>query len=107
MFVTTPEVKADKATVKVEVTVENESDQEQQGVVEVDGQQKDILVKAGESMKVDFSLTIQNPHLWSPDDPYLYTTNVKLTGKKTVQHGKAQLSTLNTQCSTKYGIRTF
>ena len=107
VFVTTPEVKADKATVKVEVTVANESDQEQQGVVEVDGQQKDILVKAGELTKVDFSFSVPNPRLWSPDAPYLYTTNVKLTGKKTIQHGKAQFSTLNSQRSTKYGIRTF
>ena len=107
VFVTTPEVKADKATVKVEVTVTNESDQEQQGVVEVDGQQKDIRVKAGECAKVDFSFSVPNPRLWSPDDPFLYSTKVKLTGKKAVQQGKAQPSTLHTQLSTKYGIRSF
>ena len=107
VFVTTPEVSAGKATVKVEVTVENESGQEQQGVVEVDGQQKDILLKAGERTKVDFSQTIQNPHLWSPDDPYLYTTHVKLMGKQAIQHGKAQRSTPYAQLATKYGIRSF
>ena len=107
VFVTTPDVKADKATVKVEVTVTNESDQEQQGVVEVDGQQKDIRVKAGECAKVDFSFSVPNPRLWSPDDPFLYSTKVKLTGKKAVQQGKAQPSTLHTQLSTKYGIRSF
>ena len=107
VFVTTPDVKADKATVKVEVTVTNESDQEQQGVVEVDGQQRDIRVKAGECAKVDFSFSVPNPRLWSPDDPFLYSTKVKLTGKKAVQQGKAQPSTLHTQLSTKYGIRSF
>jgi beta-galactosidase len=35
VFVTTPEVSADNATVKVEVTVQNESGNDQQGTVEV------------------------------------------------------------------------
>ena len=94
VFVTTPKIEANKATVNVEVTVQNEGNSEQQSIVEVDGQQKTVLLKAGESKKVDFSYTISNPHLWSPDDPYLYTANVKL-------------STLNSQLSTKYGIRSF
>ena len=94
VFVTTPKIEANKATVNVEVTVQNEGNSEQQSIVEVEGQQKTVLLKAGESKKVDFSYTISNPHLWSPDDPYLYTANVKL-------------STLCSQLSTKYGIRSF
>ena len=94
VFVTTPKIEANKATVNVEVTVQNEGNSEQQSIVEVEGQQKTVLLKAGESKKVDFSYTISNPHIWSPDDPYLYTANVKL-------------STLNSQLSTKYGIRSF
>ena len=94
VFVTTPKIEANKATVNVEVTVQNEGNSEQQSIVEVEGQQKTVLLKAGESKKVDFSYTISNPHLWSPDDPYLYTANVKL-------------STLSSQLSTKYGIRSF
>ena len=94
VFVTTPKIEANKAIVNVEVTVQNEGNSEQQSIVEVEGQQKTVLLKAGESKKVDFSYTISNPHLWSPDDPYLYTANVKL-------------STLNSQLSTKYGIRSF
>ena len=94
VFVTTPKIEANKATVNVEVTVQNEDNSEQQSIVEVEGQQKTVLLKAGESKKVDFSYTISNPHLWSPDDPYLYTANVKL-------------STLSSQLSTKYGIRSF
>jgi beta-galactosidase len=94
VFVTTPKIEANKAIVNVEVTVQNEGNSEQQSIVEVEGLQKTVLLKAGESKKVDFSYTISNPHLWSPDDPYLYTANVKL-------------STLNTQISTKYGIRSF
>ena len=94
VFVTTPKIEANKATVNVEVTVQNEGNSEQQSIVEVEGQQRTVLLKAGESKKVDFSYTISNPHLWSPDDPYLYTANVKL-------------STLSSQLSTKYGIRSF
>ena len=94
VFVTTPKIEANKATVNVEVAVQNEGNSEQQSIVEVEGQQKTVLLKAGESKKVDFSYTISNPHIWSPDDPYLYTANVKL-------------STLNSQLSTKYGIRSF
>ena len=94
VFVTTPKIEANKATINVEVTVQNEGNSEQQSIVEVEGQQKTVLLKAGESKKVDFSYTISNPHLWSPDDPYLYTANVKL-------------STLSSQLSTKYGIRSF
>ena len=94
VFVTTPKIEANKATVNVEVTVQNEGNSEQQSIVEVEGQQKTVLLKAGKSKKVDFSYTISNPHLWSPDDPYLYTANVKL-------------STLSSQLSTKYGIRSF
>ena len=94
VFVTTPKIEANKATVNVEVTVQNEGNSEQQSIVEVEGLQKTVLLKAGESKKVDFSYTISNPHLWSPDDPYLYTANVKL-------------STLSSQLSTKYGIRSF
>ena len=94
VFVTTPEVTADKATVNVEVTVQNEANVEQQGVVEVEGQQKTVVLKAGESKKVNFSYIINNPQLWSPDNPYLYTANVRF-------------STLKSQISTKFGIRTF
>ena len=98
VFVTTPEVSAGKATVKVEVTVQNESNNDQQGTVEVEGQQQNVSLKAGESKAVTFTYTINNPKLWSPESPYLYEVNAKLS---------SQLSTINSQLSTRYGIRTF
>ena len=98
VFVTTPEVSADNATVKVEVTVQNESDNDQQGTVEVEGQQKEVSLKAGESKTVSFTYTINNPKLWSPESPYLYEAQAKLISK---------LSTFDYQLSTKYGIRSF
>mgnify|MGYP002522854550 CR=1 FL=1 len=99
VFVTTPEVSADKATVRVEVTVQNEGTTDRKGTLEVEGQQKAVSLKAGESKAVTFTYTVNNPKLWSPDSPNLYTTSVKLFGEK--------LSTFNSQLSTKYGIRSF
>ena len=94
MFVTTPDVSADQATVQVAVTVQNEAATEQQATVDVEDQQQTITLKAGETKTVNFNYTIQHPHLWSPDDPYLYSANVKL-------------SNINTKRSTKFGIRSF
>ena len=98
VFVTTPEVNTDKARVQVEVTVQNESNNDQQGIVEVEGLQQKVSLKAGESKAVTFTYTINKPKLWSPDSPYLYEVHTKLI---------SQLSTLNSQLSTKYGIRSF
>ena len=42
-----------------------------------------IALKAKETKKVNQSVALQNPRLWSPDDPYLYTveTTVSVDGK--------------------------
>lgn len=107
VFVTTPEVTANKATVKVEVTVQNEADKEQLGVVDVEGQRQEVVLGAGECKTIMFTYTINRPQLWSPDSPFLYTANTQLFCKKDAQHQKAELLTLNSQLSTKFGIRTF
>ena len=98
VFVTTPEVSANKAKVQVEVTVQNESNNDQQSIVEVEGQQQEVKLNAGESKTVTFTYTIDNPKLWSPETPNLYEVHAKLS---------SQLSTLNAQLSTKFGIRSF
>ncbi len=97
VFVTTPEVSADKAKVKVEVTVENESATNQQGTVEVEGQQQEVSLKAGESKAVTFTYTINNPKLWSPESPYLYTTKATITAPSGAEG----------RVSTKFGVRSF
>ena len=99
VFVTTPEVSADKAKVQVEVMLQNESNNDQQALVEVEGQQREVSLKAGENKAVTFTYTIDNPKLWSPESPYLYTANAKLYSEK--------LSTFNSQLSTKFGVRSF
>ena len=109
VFVTTPEVSADKATVKVEVMVQNESTIDQQALVEVEGQQQEVSLKAGESKAVSFTYTIDNPKLWSPDSPYLYTASVALKDNS-LQAKRTSSSALNScnSCSKiKFGVRSF
>ena len=108
VFVTTPEVKADKATVNVEVTVENESDEERAVTVVISGtQQKTSLnevlpvkVSAHGSKSVTGTFTVQSPELWSIDNPHLYEAAVELKesypGDAVIDRRKA-----------KYGIRSF
>ena len=98
VFVTTPEVSADKAKVQVEVTVQNEGNNDQKGIVVVEGKHQEVSLKAGESKTVTFTYTINNPKLWSPESPYLYETQAKL-----ISH----LSPLTSQLSTKFGVRSF
>jgi beta-galactosidase len=96
IFVTTPEVKNGRATVQVEVTLMNESCSEQQATLEVEGQQRQVVLKAGESKPVTFSYVVENPRLWSPDTPHLYTAKVLLKNRSSQQLFEQ-----------KYGIRTF
>ena len=97
VFVTTPEVGTDKATVKVEVMVQNESTTDQQAMVEVEGQQQEVSLKAGEQKALVFNYTINNPKLWSPDSPYLYTAKASIVAPSGAEGG----------VSVKYGVRSF
>ena len=107
VFVTTPEVKADKATVNVEVTVENESDNERAATVVIHGTQlktslSEVLpvkVPAHGTKSVTATFTVQNPELWSTDNPYLYKATVEL---KEMMKDEA----IDRQTA-KYGIRSF
>ena len=58
VFVTTPDVTADRAVVNVEVTVQNEADKEMQGTVGVKGKEQKVMLKGGESKTVNFTYTI-------------------------------------------------
>ncbi|MBR4272487.1 MAG: DUF4982 domain-containing protein [Bacteroidales bacterium] len=94
VFITTPEVSAQKATVKAEVEVVNESSATASATVGIDGSNtQTVSLKAGENKKVEFTYTINNPRLWSPETPYLYTAEVSLNGKKSE--------------SVRFGVRSF
>ncbi len=97
VFVTTPEVNAARATVKVEVTVANESDRDREAVVSVGEQQLSASVPAGQTKTVSTTYVVSNPQLWSPDHPTCYETTVEL---------KEGGNVIGRQTA-KYGIRTF
>ena len=97
VFVTTPEVSADKAQVRVEVTVVNESDQNRNASVAVGSQLLMASVPAHESKTVTTTVFVSNPQLWSPESPTLYEANVEL---------KEAGATIDQQ-TVKYGIRSF
>ena len=97
VFVTTPEASADKAQVRVEVTVVNESDQNRNASVAVGSQLLMASVPAHESKTVTTTVFVNNPQLWSPESPTLYEANVEL---------KEAGATIDQQ-TVKYGIRSF
>ena len=83
IYVTTPEVSAEQATVKIEVEVENESDIESDATVTVKGcPEQKVHLNAGERKTVTYTYKITQPRLWSPSSPYLYTAEVSLNGEK-------------------------
>jgi len=132
VFVTTPEVSADKATVNVEVTVQNEKphpltpipadaptrslspkgEGEAYGDANIEVVLRDMagtviqkksqplgeLAKGTEAKSV-FTLEIDNPNLWTPESPYLYTASVALKDNS--------LNSSNSCSKIKFGIRTF
>ena len=97
VFVTTADVTADKATVRVDVTVANESDRDRNATVGVGAGQLMVAVPAHQTKTVTTTYTVLGPHLWSPDDPYLYDTKAEL---------KEAGAVIDEQ-SARYGIRTF
>ena len=111
VFVTTPEVTAKEATVKVEVAVENESDKERAVTVIIHGTQlKTMLsellpvrVPAHGTKRVTTTFTVQNPELWSTDNPYLYKAVVELRNSGVGEDSDAVID----RQAAKYGIRSF
>ncbi|MEN8744699.1 MAG: sugar-binding domain-containing protein [Lentimonas sp.] len=93
VFVTTPEVDAAKATVAVESTLNNGTAHVRKAVVESiirDANGNDIAfttckltLPANEQATAQLKLSIDNPALWSPDSPSLYTlvSEIKIAGK--------------------------
>ena len=97
VFVTTPEINAERARVQVEVTVANESERERNAVVAVGSGLLTVCVPAHETKTVTTTYSISNPKLWSPDSPTLYETKVELK----------EAGTTIDQQTAKFGIRSF
>lgn len=88
VFITAPKVTKEKATVKVKTHVENEGSEskdttllteivDENGDVAVSKEDK-LSIKSGEKEYFHQSLEVNNPRLWSPDSPKLYTVRSTL-----------------------------
>jgi len=107
VFITTPEASAQKATVKVQTAVSNESAKAAQITLEtsvLDGAGKVVKtvqskqsIAANQSVKLDQSIALSNPKLWNVETPNLYQTLTKV-----IMGGKVIDDQLNS-----FGIRTF
>jgi len=95
-FLTTPSVSATSATVSAAVDVENQSTSSQSVTITTeiyDASGAKVAsdttaassVAAAATSTLKQSLTVANPHLWSPDSPYLYQAKLTLqVGTSTV-----------------------
>ena len=97
VFITTPEVSEQQARVQVEVTIANESQVDRNATVVVGAAQMMVAVATGQTKTVSTTLTVNNPRLWSPENPALSEINVQLK-----ENGK----TID-NATTTYGIRSF
>lgn len=92
IFVTTPEITPEYAVVNVEAEFTG-TDKEQQIEVEysVLDENKKVVAKVDDSLKLCgkqkkiCKLTVDNPHLWNLEDPYLYTYRITLKTEGTIQ----------------------
>ena len=105
ILVRTPQINAEQALVDINIDLQNGVDStssEEAGVIVLtefffDGQ----LVGSVEGQQG--SVNIHNPHLWSPETPYLYTARTRVI--KPAINGEQQASLLDEK-ETRFGIRT-
>lgn len=94
VYITTPEVSKEKAIVKIRSLITNESNskyrvKQENRVIDQNGK---VLFSKESKIKLDQEVTntvveeqiqIDQPNLWSPDSPYLYTVVTRLIDPKT------------------------
>lgn len=106
IYVNTPTITTEKATVAVDVTLLNETDNErefrlQMDILDPNGRKvtyfsDDKALAANSKVTFDQIFGLSNYQLWSPEDPQLYTLFVQLfDGKKVID-----------ETTQKFGIRT-
>ena len=109
VFVHFENISKKQATVYVRTEVENKEAKTQSIVVEttlttaegalVGKREQRLTLPAGAVGSVEHPVLVQNPHLWSPDDPYLYRVETRIKERKS---GKALDGGV-----TRVGIRSF
>lgn len=110
VYIRTPEVSADKASVEITALVSNDTSQKEEIIVEhvlCDAEGKTVLkesaplkLQAGATTtQVSKRIRIDHPHLWDIDDPYRYTVYTRIYDK---HHG-----TLLDEVCNPLGLRWF
>jgi beta-galactosidase len=106
-FVTTPVIEQSNAQVKIETTVDNNDKEakifqlqsdiiDQQGNI-VAGQKQSTNVAAGKNIVITQQLSVNNPHLWDINSPYLYQLKNTIIADEKIIDGTI----------TPFGIRQF
>lgn len=106
VFITTPKVTSTKADVLIKTKIKNGTDTSKDILVSyslfdqnhnsIGNLQSNINLKPNSFKEIAQSYTINNPNLWSPESPFLYTAEIAL---------KADDETID-QTTTVFGIRT-
>ena len=97
VIVSTSDVSVTSAKVNVAVIVVNESEKTRNMTLSIDGRKSRLTLSSGEAMEYRAFFMVENPHLWSPDSPFLYQTCV------TLEEGNRVID----ERTVSYGIRTF
>jgi beta-galactosidase len=104
-YVTTPEVTASRAVVKLQTELQSLVNKQVQAVLSVDivDAENQVVASSSQALKLRGNMTssktleVQNPKLWSTDQPYQYTVRTRVLVNKQVVD----------QYTTPLGIRTF
>lgn len=92
VYVTTPEVSKERAKIDIKATAVNSGKNRSDvnvavSILDKDGKEvaanrSSLRLDAGSSSDKSFSFILENPGLWSVDNPYLYTSVVKILDPK-------------------------
>ncbi|MFT3751633.1 MAG: glycoside hydrolase family 2 TIM barrel-domain containing protein [Paludibacter sp.] len=89
--ITTPDVSAEKATVQIKTVLKNETDQLQQITLETklsskksEGFAQTIEMQPNSEKEITQNITVNNPKLWTPETPALYTAKTIIRQGNTV-----------------------
>ncbi len=114
--ITTPEVTPGKATIQIKTLIKNETNAAQKIslLTAVDKQNvhfaqkisSDIEIDANDQKEVSQNIVVNNPLLWSPENPYLYNAQIKvMIRSKTVDNVSTQFGIRSIKYSTENGFQ--
>lgn len=91
LLIRTPEVSDQVGKLEIKTNIVNNSTENQESEVRIDiydpearplkTLRKTIFVKTGETKKINFSYSVDNPQLWSPSSPKLYQVEASISSK--------------------------